>query len=72
MRYVLPEGVAGSISAGRASLFATGRNLWIWSRNGIVDGELNGISGGGLQLGGETSTTLSPNRQFKFGVEVVY
>ena len=72
VRYALPEGVAGSISAGRASLLASGRNLWIWSRNGIVDGELNGLSGGGLQLGGETSTTLSPNRQFKLGVEVVF
>ena len=72
VRYLLPEGLAGSIGAGRASLFASARNLWIWSRNQIVDGELNGRSGGGLQLGGETSVTLSPNRQFRLGVEVVF
>ena len=72
VRYVLPEGFASSINAGRASLFASGRNLWIWSRNEIVDGELNGLTGGGLQLGSETSATLSPNRQFKLGIEVVF
>ncbi len=72
VRYLLPEGVSGSINASRASLFASGRNLWIWSRNEIVDGELNGLSGGGLQLGGETSTTLSPNRRFNLGLEVVF
>ncbi len=72
VRYLLPEGVSGSINASRASLFANGRNLWIWSRNEIVDGELNGLSGGGLQLGGETSTTLSPNRRFNLGMEVVF
>ena len=70
--YALPDEFAGSVNASRASLFASGRNLWIWSRNEIVDGELNGLSGGGLQLGGETSATLSPNRQFKLGVEVVF
>lgn len=70
--YALPEEFAASVNATRASLFASGRNLWIWSRNHIVDAELNGLSGGGLQLGGETSTTLSPNRTYRLGIEIVF
>ena len=70
--YALPEEFAGSVNASRASLFASGRNLWIWSRNEIVDGELNGLTGGGLQLGSETSSTLSPNRTYRLGIEIVF
>ena len=72
LRYVLPEDWAGTLGAGRATVYANGRNLWIWSRNQMIDGELNGLSGGGLRLGGESSITLSPNRTFRFGVEVVF
>ena len=56
----------------RATVYVAGRNLWIWSRNKLIDGELNGLSGGGLVLGSESSITLSPNRAFRLGVEVVF
>ena len=72
LRYRLPEDWAGTLGAGRATVYANGRNLWIWSRNQMIDGELNGLSGGGLRLGSESSITLSPNRTFRFGVEVVF
>ena len=73
VRYALPESIAGRINANRATVYAAGRNLWIWSRNALVDGELNGLTfGGGLALGSESSITLSPNRTFRFGVEVVF
>jgi len=72
LRYRMPEDWAGMVGAGRATVYANGRNLWIWSRNQMIDGELNGLSGGGLRLGSESSITLSPNRTFRFGVEVVF
>ena len=73
VRYILPADVAGFVNASRATLYASGRNLWIWSRNLLIDGELSGTSnGGGLELGGESSITLSPNRTFRLGVEVVF
>ncbi|WP_420448779.1 TonB-dependent receptor domain-containing protein [Candidatus Palauibacter sp.] len=71
LRYVLPESVAGALKASRATLYINGRNLWIWSRNQMIDGELNGLSGDGLRLGSESSITLPPNRTFRFGIEVV-
>ena len=71
LRYDLPEGVAGAFRASRATVYINGRNLWIWSRNRMIDGELNGLSGDGLRLGSESSITLPPNRTFRFGIEVV-
>ena len=73
VRYILPESFAARLSASRATLYLSGRNLWIWSRNHLIDGELNGVSfGAGLHLGSESSVTLPPNRMFRFGVEVVF
>ncbi len=72
VRYALPEGVARLVNVGRATLYVNGRDLWIWSRNQMIDGELNGLSGGGLRLGSESSITLSPNRTFRLGAEVVF
>ena len=72
VRYILPESIATTVNASRATLYLSGRNLWIWSRNHLIDGELNGLSGGGLVLGGESSVTLSPNRMYRFGVEVAF
>lgn len=72
VRYALPEDWASRLNADRATIYANGRNLWIWSRNRMVDGELSGITFGGLELGGESSITLSPNRTFRVGVEVVF
>ncbi len=72
VRYALPERVAARLGARRATVYASGRNLWTWSRNKMVDPELAGLSGGGLRLGGSSSITLPPNREFKLGVEVVF
>ncbi|MXW17834.1 MAG: TonB-dependent receptor [Gemmatimonadetes bacterium] len=73
VRYFLPESFASRVGASRATLYLSARNLWIWSRNRLIDGELNGVSfGGGLQLGSESSVTLSPNRMYRLGVEVVF
>ena len=72
VRYILPESVATTVNASRATLYLSGRNLWIWSRNHLIDGELNGLSGGGLVLGSESSVTLSPNRMYRIGVEVAF
>ena len=73
VRYALPESITERINASRATVYAAGRNLWIWSRNVLVDGELNGLTfGGGLALGSESSITLSPNRTYRLGVEVVF
>ncbi len=72
VRYALPEDWAGRLNAERATIYVNGRNLWIWSRNRMADSELSGITFGGLELGGESSITLSPNRAFRVGVEVVF
>ena len=72
VRYTLPESIINTLNVSRAIVYGTGRNLWIWSASEMVDGELNGLSGGGLRLGSETSVTLPPNRTFKFGIEVVF
>ena len=73
VRYVLPQGFADRLNASRATVYGAGRNLRIWSRNRLVDGELNGLTfGGGLALGSESSITLSPNRALRLGVEVVF
>lgn len=72
VRYALPEAWVSLVNASRGTLYANGRNLWIWSVNEMIDGELSGLNGGGLELGGESSITLSPNRTFRVGVEVVF
>ena len=73
VRYMLPEGVAARMGAIRATVYATGRNLWIWSRNKLIDPELSGVSfSSGLVLGSESSITLPPNRMYRLGVEVVF
>ncbi len=72
VRYSVPTEWAARIGADRGSIYGSVRNLWIWSRTDMVDPELNGISGGGLVLGSESSTTASPPRKFRFGVEFVF
>ena len=73
VRYVLPESVALRVGASRTTVYATGRNLWTWSRNRLIDPELSGVSfSGGLVLGSESSITLPPNRMYRLGVEVVF
>jgi len=72
VRYSMPEAWAARLGASRGSVYGSLRNIWIWSRTDMVDPELNGMSGGGLALGGESSTTASPPRKFRFGVEFVF
>lgn len=72
VRYQLPDAMAAALRADRGTLYASGRNLWIWSANDLIDPELNGLSGDGLALGGESSITASSPRRFRFGVELVF
>jgi outer membrane receptor protein involved in Fe transport len=72
VRYELPEGVATALRSTRGSVYASGRNLWIWSENDLIDPELNGLSGGGLALGGESSITASLPRRFRVGLELTF
>lgn len=72
VRYVLPDDIAGRVRLNRATVYGSAQNLWIWSRNFLIDGELSGLNGGGLELGSESSVTLPPNRTFRLGVEVVF
>jgi outer membrane receptor protein involved in Fe transport len=72
VRYSMPESMAGVFKADRGSIYASGRNLWIWSKNVLIDPELNGLSGDGLALGGESSITASAPRRWRFGVELVF
>lgn len=71
-RYALPENLAAGLGTSRATLYGAVRNVWIWSRNGLIDPELSGVNGAGLELGSESSITISAPRSFKFGVEVVF
>ena len=71
VRWAVPQDLAAKFGFERASIYSSIRNLKIWSKNSMIDPELNGVrSGGNLALGGESSVTLSPSRQFRFGVEV--
>jgi TonB-linked SusC/RagA family outer membrane protein len=71
-RYQVPPGFAERVGLERAMVFASVRNVAIFSKNRLIDPELNGIAGGGLALGGESSVTLSPPRQFRFGLEISF
>lgn len=71
-RYTLPGSWATRFGADRGTLSATVRNVAIWSENDLVDPELAGFVGGGLQLGGSTSITMSPPRSFRFGLEFTF
>jgi TonB-linked SusC/RagA family outer membrane protein len=72
VRYSMPDSWASVFRATRGTLYASGRNLWIWSANQLIDPELNGLSGDGLALGSESSITASSPRRFRFGVELVF
>lgn len=72
-RYAVPSTYVSGFGADRASVWVSVRNVAIWSANPMIDPELNGLQGGGnLSLGGESSITLSPPRQFRLGVEVTF
>ena len=68
----MPDAWAELVGADRGSIYGSIRNIWIWSRTDMVDPELNGTDDSQLPLGGESSTTASPPRRFRFGVEFVF
>lgn len=72
VRWQMPDGLANALRSDRGSIYGSIRNLWLWSRNALIDPELSGISGGGLELGGESSVTASVPRRFRFGLELVF
>ncbi len=72
VRYQLPENLAAAVQADRGSIYVSGRNLWIWSENALIDPELSGLSGSGLALGSESSITASPPTRFRFGLELSF
>jgi hypothetical protein len=71
VRWSVPQDYSAKFGFDRAVLYGSIRNLKIWSKTPMIDPELNGVrSDGNLALGGESSVTLSPSRQFRFGLEV--
>jgi TonB-dependent starch-binding outer membrane protein SusC len=71
-RYNMPASWTARFGANRGALTASARNVAIFSDNKLVDPELAGFVGGGLQLGGTSSITVSPPRAFRFGVEFTF
>ena len=72
-RWSIPASVYQFLGVDRATLYGSVHNVKIWSATPLIDPELNGLSAGGsLQLGGRSSVTLSPPRQFRFGLEAVF
>jgi TonB-dependent starch-binding outer membrane protein SusC len=71
-RYALPPEVTARIGVSRGSVFGSVRNVAIWSDNPLIDPELGGLVSSGLNLGGESSVTISPPRSFRFGMELTF
>ena len=72
VQFQMPPAMTDALRLDRGMLYGSVRNLWIWSRNPLIDPELNGLSGGGLALGSESSVTASVPRRFRFGLELVF
>ncbi len=71
--YNLPGSFIEQLGMQSGSVYLTGRNLLLFTRQDFVDPELAGLTDtGGLELGGEQSITLSPPRQVRFGLEVTF
>lgn len=77
-RYALPSSISQSFGVDRAVIYVSGRNLAIWTENPMIDPELNGLantsifSTATLNIGSESSITLSPPKQFRFGIEATF
>ena len=80
VRYALPRTMMQRLGLTSASVFGTVRNLYTFSGQDLLDPEISGVSSNssateavdGLELGGEQSSTLSPPRQFRLGIEIVF
>jgi TonB-linked SusC/RagA family outer membrane protein len=71
--YNLPGSLIQQLGMRSGSVYLTGRNLLLFTRQDLVDPELAGLTDTeGLELGGEQSITLSPPRQMRFGIEVTF
>jgi TonB-linked SusC/RagA family outer membrane protein len=71
--YNLPGSLIQQLGMRSGSVYLTGRNLLLFTRQDLVDPELAGLTDTeGLELGGEQSITLSPPRQVRFGIEVTF
>jgi hypothetical protein len=72
LSYNLPGGILEGTGLERGSIYVTGRNLWEFTRQDLVDPELAGLSDNtdSVALGGSQSITLSAPRQLQVGVEV--
>ncbi|MFU8813556.1 MAG: SusC/RagA family TonB-linked outer membrane protein [Balneolaceae bacterium] len=74
VRYELPQSFKSNLGLINASVFATGRNLWMWTKSDKLDPEMSGVNAGGsnLQLGGAQSITLPAPTQLRFGVAFTF
>lgn len=68
--YQIPSNYLANLGVESARVSFSVRNALIFSKNDLVDPELNGVAGpGDLQLGGGTSITLPAPRQFRFTLQ---
>ena len=72
LSYSVPQGLLEGTGLERGSIYVTGRNLWEFTRQELVDPELAGLSANtdAVALGGSQSITLSAPRQLQVGLEV--
>jgi len=72
LSYNVPSEFLNGIGLEGGSVYVTGRNLWEFTRQTLVDPELAGLSDNtdAVALGGSQSVTLSAPRQLRVGLEV--
>lgn len=71
LSYNVPGSLLDVAGIDQGSIYVTGRNLWAFTRQELVDPELAGLTDtDNVALGGSQSITLSPPRQIQVGVEI--